>query len=540
MSQGLRYGEPLFTSGVFGKPSAQDDLGVEEVGAGLLRRLIPGVIQNTPNAGYYSFYPYLLWKWEQLEKPIERKAFVPFFRRHEAAYAVACALHEHRHGDWLSGINGALAASERARELNDGAAELDLDALAENYIKTALGGYALFYSAVLQEARLVKAGAQGLVDRVTEHGEAVAQAFAEPFEQTNYARDHLGSAGKVSVEVLRELGQATCLCTIPGRNDHELLLETFFGSPLEAPVWEDHRRTRVESLSLLLEFHDQRPRGDKGDLPAWRRALVEPRFSGGSVWKTTHPERRESWRAYQLRELSVLALTTIWSLYLGELAVRLRATHRELVEEMVSWLNHERLGFAPTVSWREGGDALRKTIPDAYTLALEAEPLTDEWRDQRERAFCRALRVLIRLPQEIVRQAPGFSELLDEGGAHRWSLKHLDVWLAARAELSVQGVAAALLDALHHQHVRVALSKVRIPSAENLRRVTGNWRDPFNFAEDDGVLRPLRRDEPMWTGARYRVCNQLLWSLGLLSGPDPPIELTPLGRSLLEQHAGDA
>jgi hypothetical protein len=36
------------------------------------------------------------------------------------------------------------------------------------------------------------------------------------------------------------------------------------------------------------------------------------------------------------------------------------------------------------------------------------------------------------------------------------------------------------------------LSKVRVPSAENLHRVKGRWRDPFNFQEDDGVLRPLR------------------------------------------------
>src|SRR3954451_3919545 len=104
------YGKPVFTSGVFGRASAQDDLGLEEVGAGLLRRLIPGVIQNTPNAGYYSFYPYLLWKWEQLGGDISRKAFMPFFRRHESVYSVACAIHKHRDDIGLIGVNGADAA----------------------------------------------------------------------------------------------------------------------------------------------------------------------------------------------------------------------------------------------------------------------------------------------------------------------------------------------------------------------------------------------------------------------------------------------
>jgi hypothetical protein len=81
---------------------------------------------------------------------------------------------------------------------------------------------------------------------------------------------------------------------------------------------------------------------------------------------------------------------------------------------------------------------------------------------------------------------------------------------------------------------------VRVPSAQNLRRVIGGWRDPFNFAEDEGVLRPLRPDEPFWTGARYWVLNHLLWSLGLLSSPTPPIELTALGRRIRKRYTENA
>jgi hypothetical protein len=540
MTPSVEYGTPLFTEGVFGRTSAQDDLGIEEVGAGLLRRLIPGVIQNTPNAGYYSFYPYLLWKWEQLGGSTDRNAFAPFFRRHESAYALACVLHDHRDDGKLSGINGAEVSRRRARELEAGAPHLDLAAHAEQYMETELGGYGLFYVAALQEARLVRGGARGLVDRVTEQGEFVARAFAEVFEQTSYAKQHLESSGMVTIEELRELGDLACLCTIPGRADQEPLLQTFFEATDGSPAWEDRRRTRVESLSLLLEFHEQRPPGDEDDLFAWRRALVDPRFSGGASWSTAHPERRESWRAYQLRELSVLALTTIWSIYLARLGGRVRATHRELAEQLLSQLTEEELGFPPTLSLREASGAVGEAIPDAYALGLEAEPLWEEWREEPARALCRALRLLIRIPREMAGAAAGFTELLDEGGDHRWSLRYLDEWLAARAEFSVAAVASDLLDALHHQHVRVALTKVRVPTADNLQRVTGNWRDPFNFTEDDGILRLLRPDEPFWSGARYAVGNHFLWTLGLLTSPEPPIEVTPHGREILKEHAGDA
>ena len=539
MTPPVEYGAPLFTDGVFGAASAQDDLGIEQVGAGLLGRLIPGVIQNTPNAGYYSFYPYLVWKWEQLGGDISREAFVPFYRRHESAYSVACAMHEHRDGTWLVGVNGADAAGLRAQEIGAGATELDVASHMLGYMKTPLGGYGLFYVAALREARLVTAGATGLVDRVSEHGAEVARGFAATFEQTAYAKDYF-TADVIPAGVLRELGDATCLCTVPGRSDHEQLLDTFFGGPLERPSWEERRRRRVESLSLLLEFHAQRSAGAADDLAAWRRALVEPRFSDGSAWNTSHPERLQSWRAYQLREIAVLALTTIWSLYLAELAQRQRATHTELVVELTSWLTADRLGFEPVEQLTDALTGAQVLLEDAYRLAAEAEPLTSEWRDEPEAALCRALRVLMALPREIARDAPGFTELINEGGSHKWSLKHLDTWMSARAEQTVEQAAGELLDALHHQHVRVALSKVRAPTAQSLRRYKSGWRDPFNFAEDDGVLRPLRLDEPFWTGARYAVGNHLLWSLGLLTSPRPPTELTMLGATILERHAGDA
>jgi hypothetical protein len=88
----VELGTPVWTSGQFTKRSALDDLGPEPVGAGLLRRLIPGVVQTTGNGGYYAFYPYLLAKWEDEHESVNRSDFQPFYRRQEAAYAAACVL----------------------------------------------------------------------------------------------------------------------------------------------------------------------------------------------------------------------------------------------------------------------------------------------------------------------------------------------------------------------------------------------------------------------------------------------------------------
>jgi hypothetical protein len=51
------------------------------VGAALPRRLIPGVVQTTGNAGYYTFYAYLLAKWEDEHESVRRSDVKPFYSR---------------------------------------------------------------------------------------------------------------------------------------------------------------------------------------------------------------------------------------------------------------------------------------------------------------------------------------------------------------------------------------------------------------------------------------------------------------------------
>src|SRR4051812_26255767 len=173
----IELGTPVWTSGQFAKRSALDDLGLESVGAGLLRRLIPGVVQTTGNAGYYAFYPYLLAKWEDEHESVVRSDFKPFYRRQEAAYAAACVLHTHRGP--LGGIQGSIKAGEAVHATTDA---LNVAALADTYMDSPYGGYGLFYARALEDMRLTKLGAQRYVDRVTDVGRVVAEAFAREYE----------------------------------------------------------------------------------------------------------------------------------------------------------------------------------------------------------------------------------------------------------------------------------------------------------------------------------------------------------------------
>jgi hypothetical protein len=153
----LELGTPAWTEGLLGKRSAENDLGMEAVGAALLRRLLPGILETTPHAGYYAFYSYLVSKWEQTTDVIERSAFRPFFRRHELAYAIACRLHTHRDG-FPGGIQGSRGAG---RAIDGDGEAIHLKERSETYIDEPFGGYGLFYQRVLQDLRLTRAAHVG-------------------------------------------------------------------------------------------------------------------------------------------------------------------------------------------------------------------------------------------------------------------------------------------------------------------------------------------------------------------------------------------
>lgn len=83
----------MWTSGQFTRPSAVDDLGLESVGAGLLRRLIPGVVQTTGNLAkcLSTRKAWTPLQWEQLESLAHQTATAILDSDEHAATAAAGA-----------------------------------------------------------------------------------------------------------------------------------------------------------------------------------------------------------------------------------------------------------------------------------------------------------------------------------------------------------------------------------------------------------------------------------------------------------------
>ena len=521
----LTVGAPAWTKGHFSRVAAQDDLGIEALGAGLLRELVPGVVQTSISAGYYAYYPFLLDEFERrFPDELSRSAFQAFYRRQEAAFAVACSQHSHRGNlRGINGINGATQALDKARANG----EVDLSQLASTsggYMKTGLGGYGLFYRPALEDIGVTRLGAgRNHIDRATEQGRNAAEAFRQVVTPTDYWRKW-ADADEVPIEVLKELGAVVCPCGIPDRADQDAIIDTLFRNQGDSDRWRSLWWYRVQSFGLLLEFHRDRPDSTEG-IGEWRRALVSGRIAR-QPWETGFAKHRDAWRAYQWRETFVAALTTIFSCFLERLTELGVAAGSEVQESLVSSISWSEVGVSAQSQFAELIDyAAAITTSDqeelinlAESAMMAANPATI---DAAMTAAVRLLAALATVPEGD----DDFTDLTGRGGPDRFASSYMSDWLSSRAQMPSSEVVTELIAKLFHRHLRVATSKL----------TTTDHRDPFCVAEQpDGRYRLIRPDEPFWTGARFETLNHLLWTAGALSTPDGDGRPTQLGLELLD------
>jgi hypothetical protein len=226
-------------------------------------------------------------------------------------------------------------------------------------------------------------------------------------------------------------------------------------------------------------------------------------------------EIREGWRAYQLRETEALALSALWTCFLVAIDT-LGGTHqsraRDAVVHSVDW---NSIGGA-TTRLSDATATARTQLDTALALIAAAERC--ERVVEISEAATSALRVLLALGAHTAGDER-FAILLEEGGIERWSVGHLLDWLGCRGAQGTAQTIGELVDALYDQHVRVAVTKLS----------STDRRDPFCVRDDEGILRVIRMDEPLWTGARFATVNHVLWTLGMLTAPDGDTRPTEIG-----------
>ena len=225
--------------------------------------LLPGILQLSRRARYFSFFAYLLSVFRSHVDQPEMRTLDQFIRRAEYEYGYAVLTCERCSDDasWRTGVLGEVrlrpARRDRPAALKRG---LSVD--------TTLGGYGLFYRSPLQALNVVAAEDTPLDDThraphdvlANSRARELAAHFAAAIGGTEWAGRYLGGDDPVPARALKELADAACLCRLDdAKEEREALMALFTTATTEAsPAQHLDSSRRLQGLAHFLEINRSR------------------------------------------------------------------------------------------------------------------------------------------------------------------------------------------------------------------------------------------------------------------------------------------
>ena len=373
-----------WTEKLYPPSGGQDHLGLGSVSSDrILPKLSPGIVVQTVHPRYWSFYTFLLDEFWSRDLPRTRRDFSRFYRPREAIFAVGaqlCDQPEHHRFGPMQAIVGSIAAGALAHQ------GLPVYDAGFNYIKDALGGYGLYYSASIAAMGLSLPGTPGAglpFDAPTPEGRVVAEAFRSAIAETTYYREYFDrDDAQVPSEVVLEYIRSACLCQLQTDSapDRTLLRDVF----LHAGRSEETAQRRAV-MRFLLDLADQTD-GHALTEDRYRQLIYYRADQAGAKWAPLEPniQTARRWRLYQAREYYSIAFNRLWR-YLAEWGQSRIAVSGDAVP-IADWWVHvdEALDFARLAALLDINDPHLDSASSLAELAeLGAPHCAGWWRSRR-------------------------------------------------------------------------------------------------------------------------------------------------------------
>jgi hypothetical protein len=200
----------------------------------LMPLLLPGVLELSRRARYFSFHAFLLAEYRSRRMPADSKSLWAFIKQREWEYGLAVQRCPRQCGSSPVG----------ARKIGGLAAGPGPFARGES-VESPLGGYGLYYRSPMAELGIVaKAGTMLggepiLIDVLheTDRARRLAETFKAAIADTQYYRRAMWMTGDLNAEVVDEYAEAACLCGLRDRSDERAAVhDALFGTdPPVAP-----------------------------------------------------------------------------------------------------------------------------------------------------------------------------------------------------------------------------------------------------------------------------------------------------------------
>ena len=323
--------------------------------------LLPGVLELSVRARYFSFHAFLLDEYRRRRMAPDNRSLSAFIKHREWEFGLAVLSCPHDCGSVPVG-------ADRLRPL--------IRLTSPPYergesVESPLGGYGLYYRSPLAEFGIVARAGTLLgdlpitVDVLTKSYRAahLAAGFRSAVEATEYFQRWMLSTDPLPVEVLRDYAEVACLCRLPYLTDErDAVREAFFDSD---PASTDIAPPPVESVSSLDDDTSKTLLDEGGGAIVQRRRSfahylaildADPRVVDDesayreALWSPPNPRSdghalvAGQWSALIAKDVWQEAICSVWSEFCAAGLARSRALARGL-----TWAETEELVRGLTV-----------------------------------------------------------------------------------------------------------------------------------------------------------------------------------------------
>lgn len=547
------------------KPPAQigglDHLAVQAPCINIYSRLIPGITNVTDRARYYSFYPWLVWAFDQAGMRHFDDAFIEAFRRADCLFTLIATRHAlvegddyDRHAAALVGSNTLLSVV-RGLEASSSICLSDYshtEAAKQRYFKNKLGGLGQYYIGVLREISVLDGDVRGGLRYTTQIGQVIAERMDAGVRRDLFM--DVVRSDAVTPAQLDDLAHF-CPCLLASQaKELEILEDLFFVRGLFADENALPRRRTLQSLLSLA--HSMAEIGEPLSEATFRACCYTGHLPSGAPWVLTDKLRsnRERWGVYARNELLSVAVQGLFfallEAYLESDLHQTPSTRFPTGRALVGWalgisevrdaleaLEGERPFTSQVAGARDWMPALANWREPPHEIALAdtvVQSSLGRGSPQRREVMIRAaLQILVSLAARAPRDTPAYGPVefqADYFNQYPINLGSFQRHCATTwATLPMRDVLAWLFEHWGVElHLRVALRKLR-----------GQSQSTFRIRPSDQGLEVIEAPAPAHTRPRFRQSLRILEDLGLLVS-DASGVLHPGERCVALMEWGDA
>jgi hypothetical protein len=524
-----------------------DHLGTQGPCILIYSQLLPGITNVTDRARYYSFYPWLVWSFNNRHPGADFERFVDLYRRADCLFTMIAERHARvavgtdpeEHGPAMVGRQQlapavTLLAGGEGIRLSSYATR---EEVAVRYFANRLGGLNQYYAGTLYQLGILSNASRPWFRFTHDRGEPLARAFDAGVPGDLFWSILEGDT--VTAENLDALS-SFCPCAMcAAESEHQWLVDLFF----DRQSWyAEGGVQRRKSLALILDLVQSLRSAESEDLDSgvFRAAVYTVTLPGGNLWipPASLCHTLEGWKYYVRNDILSVVMQTAFSVALAVM---------EGGDEVPESIESFAVALAGRAEVRRGLAALRApTFGDLCRKVQREGPALGDWaHESHELAWVNAvvapqdlthlqpkflasiLRVLALLHVRDAGDLPPYGALAIEAATLNDSPINLASFRArchAWQACPLDFVARDLLAWCLETHLRVALRKLRSTGAATFRV----------HPSELGLERTGDNPAPAQTSPRFKQATRILRDIGALTRTDveAPLEVTKLGGEL--------